>query len=516
MNKFSENLKKIRKDNNLSQEQLADELGVSRQAISKWESSVAYPEMDKIITLCEKFNMNIDDLLHKDIREVKGEEESKKKLNKYVDDFLNFITNTINMLSSMSFKSKCKCLFEQFIVAIVLFIIFLVIGTFGQDMLSRIYGLLPSKLYSILYSILYLIYGLFAFSSLIVIMVHIFKTRYLDYYVKLKKDINEEKKKVDDINVEEDVEDEKITKNNKVVLKQNEDKIIIRDPKHSEYKFINGLFKMIVGIIKFFTICYSVLLFMSLVFLFCLFALSFLTIPTGILFVGLELTIFALAIIDIVLILLALNFVFNRKNNKKKMIWSFVISLIMLGIGSGIILLGTLNFQYIENDKEMMKTEYIELEMKNDLTFGYHYPAVEYVESDNQNIKIEYTINKYCEINKPDTSDSMVHIWANCDNPIEIVKEVINKFQHKKIVSINPELQNVKVYTTKENIEKLKKNYDNYTNEEVQRQNMINSYEKRIEELQQQIDEYVQKEWYYQEEINNLKDELSIYKNADQ
>ena len=50
-NQFSENLKRIRKENNLSQEQLADELGVSRQAISKWESSVAYPEMDKIITL---------------------------------------------------------------------------------------------------------------------------------------------------------------------------------------------------------------------------------------------------------------------------------------------------------------------------------------------------------------------------------------------------------------------------------------------------------------------------------
>ena len=76
-NRFSENLKKIRKDNNLSPEQLAETLGVSRQAISKWESSAAYPEMDKIITLCEKFNLNIDDLLHKDIREIKGEEESK-------------------------------------------------------------------------------------------------------------------------------------------------------------------------------------------------------------------------------------------------------------------------------------------------------------------------------------------------------------------------------------------------------------------------------------------------------
>ena len=48
-NQFSENLKKIRKEQNLSQEELADQLGVSRQAISKWESGQAYPEMDKII-----------------------------------------------------------------------------------------------------------------------------------------------------------------------------------------------------------------------------------------------------------------------------------------------------------------------------------------------------------------------------------------------------------------------------------------------------------------------------------
>ena len=80
-NQFSENLKKIRKDNNLSQEQLADELGVSRQAISKWESGAAYPEMYKIIAICDKFNVNIDDLLHKDIKKVKGEQETKKNIN---------------------------------------------------------------------------------------------------------------------------------------------------------------------------------------------------------------------------------------------------------------------------------------------------------------------------------------------------------------------------------------------------------------------------------------------------
>ena len=122
-NNFSDNLKKIRKDNNLSQEQLAEELGVSRQAISKWESGSSYPEMDKIIQMCNKFNLNIDDLLNKDITEIKGEEKVKNNINKYVDDFLNFITDTINLFSNMSFKSKIKCLFEQCVIGFILIIL---------------------------------------------------------------------------------------------------------------------------------------------------------------------------------------------------------------------------------------------------------------------------------------------------------------------------------------------------------------------------------------------------------
>ena len=64
---FKDNLKKIRKDNNLSQEELAEKLNVTRQSVSKWESGIAYPEMDKVIQICKMFNLNIDDLLNKDI-----------------------------------------------------------------------------------------------------------------------------------------------------------------------------------------------------------------------------------------------------------------------------------------------------------------------------------------------------------------------------------------------------------------------------------------------------------------
>ena len=131
-NNFAENLRKIRKENNLSQEDLAEKLGVSRQAISKWESASAYPEMDKIIALCDLFNLNIDDLLHKDIKEIKGEENARKNLNKYIDDFLKFITDTVNLFSNMTFKSKIKCLLEEFIIGLVLCFIVGIIYCFSN------------------------------------------------------------------------------------------------------------------------------------------------------------------------------------------------------------------------------------------------------------------------------------------------------------------------------------------------------------------------------------------------
>ena len=50
---FRTNLQYLRARRNLTQERLAMLLGVSRQAISKWESEKAYPEMDKLLMICD-------------------------------------------------------------------------------------------------------------------------------------------------------------------------------------------------------------------------------------------------------------------------------------------------------------------------------------------------------------------------------------------------------------------------------------------------------------------------------
>lgn len=60
---FGENLKLIRKKNQLSQEGLAEMLEVSRQAVSKWELGEGYPEVDKLLLLSKKLNVSLDSLL---------------------------------------------------------------------------------------------------------------------------------------------------------------------------------------------------------------------------------------------------------------------------------------------------------------------------------------------------------------------------------------------------------------------------------------------------------------------
>ena len=60
---FHENLKKLRTINKISQERFAEILGVSRQAVTKYESGKCYPDVEKLIAISNLFNVSLDDLL---------------------------------------------------------------------------------------------------------------------------------------------------------------------------------------------------------------------------------------------------------------------------------------------------------------------------------------------------------------------------------------------------------------------------------------------------------------------
>ena len=60
---FAKNLIYIRQHYNVTQEELAEQLGVSRQTVSKWESGINFPETDKLIQICNLYHTNLDDLM---------------------------------------------------------------------------------------------------------------------------------------------------------------------------------------------------------------------------------------------------------------------------------------------------------------------------------------------------------------------------------------------------------------------------------------------------------------------
>ena len=76
--KVNEKIFNLRKQHGLSQEELAEKLNVSRQTISKWELGESTPDFDKIIPICELFDITTEDLL-RDNKSFKPVEESENK-----------------------------------------------------------------------------------------------------------------------------------------------------------------------------------------------------------------------------------------------------------------------------------------------------------------------------------------------------------------------------------------------------------------------------------------------------
>ena len=79
---FNEKLKELRKQHNMTQEQLAERLYVSRTAISKWESGKGYPNIESLKNISKIFTVSIDELLSNNELLQAAENENKSNLSK--------------------------------------------------------------------------------------------------------------------------------------------------------------------------------------------------------------------------------------------------------------------------------------------------------------------------------------------------------------------------------------------------------------------------------------------------
>ena len=101
---FGENLQKLRKNNRLSQEGLAEMLGVSRQAVSKWELGEGYPEVDKLLILSKKLNVSLDSLLGESGAPVVSENGKLSDKIRIISPNEGVIISTSKVVRSQPFK----------------------------------------------------------------------------------------------------------------------------------------------------------------------------------------------------------------------------------------------------------------------------------------------------------------------------------------------------------------------------------------------------------------------------
>ncbi|MBO7212528.1 MAG: helix-turn-helix transcriptional regulator, partial [Methanobrevibacter sp.] len=91
---FAENLKLIRKERNLSQEELAEMIDVSRQAVSKWEQGDGYPEVEKLLLLSSKLNISLDNLMSTEFAQKSSNDQRRE------DGLITITSPTENVITT--------------------------------------------------------------------------------------------------------------------------------------------------------------------------------------------------------------------------------------------------------------------------------------------------------------------------------------------------------------------------------------------------------------------------------
>ncbi len=127
--KFGDNLKQIRKSKNISQEELAEKLGVSRQSVSKWETGENYPSMYNIMCLCDIFKCKINNLVHESMSDINSlDEEIKMNVVKFKEDKQKKVKVLSKIISIVSKIGKVCCMIGIVVVALAAIIVPVIVG----------------------------------------------------------------------------------------------------------------------------------------------------------------------------------------------------------------------------------------------------------------------------------------------------------------------------------------------------------------------------------------------------
>ena len=442
---FRKNLEYLRKKKNLSQEDLAYKLGVSRQAVSKWESGAAYPETEKMITMCTILDCTLDELIKEDIPELRSEEARKYTFNDLVKEVTDLIKRTSDMLTSMNGKMLFKFLFELavlFVLILLLRVPFKYVGSLGYNVFFAVGGSVGEVLTALWRFIIEMIY----FITAVVSFLYVYKIRFLD---KSEYIVNNQKN--------QEIEEESVKKENRKV---------------ETVKYDFGVFSLLgKAVVLFIKFCSS--FFSLFIIALMLFAVAGLVVVLSWIFEGVfffSIILFALSFLLFSLLILYViyNFIVNRRSKWDKLFMFLLISFMGFGVSMGVGVLEMKEFTFTNNVREYMvedkKTESVD--MKDSLIIGeIWYPNITYIEDSSMGSSVKVEVSYYgdfrkIEIEGADT-DRITIQSSRVDVPLSRVYELLIRDLKDRTVHVEYGYlldYDITVIASKENIEKIESN----------------------------------------------------------
>lgn len=462
--KFGENLQKLRKEKGISQEQLAEQLGVTRQSVSKWESGNSYPEMDKIVAICNLFHCDMDVLINKDITEEREKKDASSVVKEIFSGVTNYVKKTIYLFEHKSLKDIIKMCAQVFIIICVILLFAIPFMLLKEIVVSLFYtgnnwfSIFFAKFWNFIFNGGYAILAIATF-------LYIFKIKFLD---------NEE------IIVEE-VEDK--TQNSEEVSEDNSSKtasskssekkkVKIIKVKKNDFSLLDLLVKAITVCLKCLFVLFLIPVIIGTIMLLIGLVLLIVLIFKGLFLAGPILLFLGGIVFAIVLIELMLDFIFNLKFSKRRIIITIISSIVVSSIGLGLSIWYFLNLNVINDVPNSFNTETHEEVYTMTDDFLVHYDDysfdTKFVEDNSLTNQVRVRIDYYTIANDLSIERTDNEVYLNYEtvdgvNVKQITDSVIKDLKHNQIHTYDQLGQvSITITTSKINVDKIQDNYQKY------------------------------------------------------
>lgn len=483
---LNEKLQKLRKENKYSQEELADKLGVTRQSISKWESGITYPEMDKLLSLSKIFNCSLEELTNDDIKVDDFGGTKKSNFNSIIDSILDIINRTYHFFAHIKFKDLIKCLLVMIFVGLLLSLMHNPVISLENSIYAMFNSFDKPAIANFFYNLFRIILEFAYYVLYILLFGYIFKIAFLDKKEKIQEDMNS--------NVSE-IKSEGISKKSK----------------HHDYTIFDTLASIVMFLIKIALGFFCIPFICLLVFLcFCL-AICVYVLFKGLFYFSVLLGLVASIALVSLVIELIINIIFNRKNDHKRMLITFLCSLASIGLAGGLFAIDVNNITYIDKAPANMKT------IETNYTYQYNkdlkvnsYYNVTYVVDNSLKDSVIVSLKSYA---------NFTNATASLDNNYILINSSTDKFKldnYTNLIINDLKKNNLHDYYKLSDVNVIIKtseaNINNIKNNMVAEDALYDDCNNEMDDLQHKNDELNEKVNELESENQSLKDKINDYK----